>query len=165
MSPLHILRNLLVDTRKLSLALFKQMVPAIIVVKLLEELGLVPWIGAALAPLMTLVGLPEELGLVWATAMLSNIYAGMVVYIGLADTIPTLTGAQVTVLATLMLVAHGLPVEARIAQLARVRLRATLILRIGGALLFGAVLDRLYREDLPGRHPEKVDETASCEEG
>jgi len=27
------------------------------------------------------------------------------------------------------------------------------------------VLDRLYSEDLPGRHPDRVDETASCEEG
>jgi tRNA-dihydrouridine synthase len=27
------------------------------------------------------------------------------------------------------------------------------------------VLDRLYSEDFPGRHPDCVDETASCEEG
>ncbi len=41
--------------------------------------------------------------------------------------------------------AHALPIEARIAQQAGVRLRVTLLLRIGGALLFGAMLHHFYR--------------------
>jgi hypothetical protein len=44
----------------------------------------------------------------------------------------------------MMLLAHGLPVELRIAQKAGARLRAMALLRVGGALLLGFVLHQLY---------------------
>ena len=44
-----------------------------------------------------------------------------------------------------MLIAHGLPVEAAIAKKAGVRWRATLCIRIFGALIFGAILNFVYQ--------------------
>ena len=46
--------------------------------------------------------------------MLTNLYTGILVLVTLPDL--SLTTAQVTVLGCMMLVAHGLPIEARIAQ-------------------------------------------------
>ena len=120
------------------------MIPVLLVVKLLEELGGIVYLGYLLEPLMSLVGLPESMGLVWATTLLTNIYAGMLVFFNLAAG-EHLTIAQVTVLGGMMLIAHTLPVEARIAQKAGVRLMATLILRFFGALLYGAMLYHIYR--------------------
>jgi len=122
--------------------LFKIMIPIIIVVKVIEELGGIKYIALLLEPLMQLVGLPASMGLVWATTMLTNIYGGMIIFI--SNTSESLTVAQVTVLGSMMLLAHGLPIEVRIAQKAGVRVLFTIILRIGGALLLGFLLFKLY---------------------
>ena len=123
--------------------LFKLMVPVIIAVKILEELGAIPLISQVLSPVMGLVGLPESAGLVWATTLLTNIYGGMIVFFELALQ-NQLTVAQVTVLGGMLLVAHGLPVEARIVQKSGVRLPVAILIRMAGALLYGALLNLIY---------------------
>jgi len=128
----------------LCATLFKLMIPIIIAVKVLEELGAIPLLSRLLEPLMTLVGLPPSMGLVWTANLLSNLYAGMLVFYQLAPQQP-LSVAQVTVLCGMMLVAHSLPVEVRIAQKAGLRLLVALGIRLGGALLFGILLHQLYR--------------------
>ena len=125
----------------ISFKLFKLMIPIIIAVKVIEELGGIKYIGQALEPVMQLVGLPASMGLVWATTMISNIYAGMIIFI---NTQETLSVAQVTVLGGMMLFAHSLPIEIRIMQKAGVRVLYTLLLRIGGALLLGIILHQIY---------------------
>jgi hypothetical protein len=133
------------DAAKTSYDLFKVMIPVIVVVRLLDELGAVTHLGIALAPVMRLVGLPGEMGLVWATALITNIYGGMVVFVQLIPRLADpLTVAQVTVLGTMILVAHGLPVECRICQKAGPRFRAMLLLRVLGALALGAILHQIY---------------------
>ncbi|EMG35883.1 hypothetical protein PCS_03366 [Desulfocurvibacter africanus PCS] len=131
------------DSLRISLELFKIMVPVVIAVKILQELGAIAWLARPLAPLMGLVGLPAETGLVWATAMLNNIYSGILVFASLPLAEP-LSVAQVTVLSTMILVAHGLPVELRIAQRSGTRLGFQLGLRFLGALAFGAILHTTY---------------------
>ena len=136
--------ELLRDALQTSGMLFKIIIPISIVTRLLQQWGVIDQIAPLLGPVMELVGLPGQIGLVWATAMLTNLYGGMVVFASLAPGLD-LTIAQVTVLTTMMLVAHALPVELRIAQKAGTRLRAMLILRVGGALLLGALLNQVYR--------------------
>ena len=147
--PLHLrligaLRKLPREALLTCLPLFRIIVPISIVTRLLQQWGVVDQIGMLLGPLMHLVGLPGEIGLVWATAMVTNLYAGMVVFASLAPGLH-LSVAQVTVLTTMMLVAHALPVELRIAQKAGTRFRTQILLRVGGALLLGALLNLLYR--------------------
>ncbi|MEH6650113.1 MAG: hypothetical protein V7707_08835 [Motiliproteus sp.] len=133
------LRQLGDEIVQVTWILYKMMVPVIIAVKLLEHFGAIELITGLLAPLMAWVGLPESMGLVWATAMLTNIYAGLIVFYPLALNEP-LTVAQVTVLAILVLSAHSLPLEAQVARRAGIRLPVTLLLRIGSGLLMGLML-------------------------
>jgi hypothetical protein len=123
--------------------LFKLMIPIIIIVKIIEELGGIKYIAMALEPVMQLVGLPASMGLVWATTMITNIYGGMIIFMSSASN-ESLSVAQVTILGSMMLLAHALPIEVRIAQKAGVRIIFTLILRIGGALLLGFLLLKIY---------------------
>jgi len=127
-----------------TVTVFRLMIPVLIVVKILEELGGVAWIGRVLAPLMGGFGLPESMGLVIATTMLVNIYGGLILFFQLAPQ-EMMSVAQVTVLGTLMLMAHGLPVEIHIVRRAGVRLGAALLIRLGGALLLGLLLHHLYQ--------------------
>ncbi len=138
------LRELLFDTFRTCIELFRIIIPISIATRLLQQWGVVDQLGVLLGPVMHLVGLPGEIGLVWATAMITNLYAGMVVFASLAPGLD-LSVAQVTVLTTMMLVAHGLPVELRIAQKAGTRFRTQTLLRIGGALLLGVLLNQGYQ--------------------
>ncbi|OIN04496.1 hypothetical protein [Oceanisphaera psychrotolerans] len=137
------LTTLLKDTTGVYLTLLKVMLPALLLVKTLDMLGGTQWLAWLLSPLMQLMGLPDSLGLVWATVLLTNIYTAMLVFFEVAGQEP-LTAAQLTILGTLMLLAHSLPVEGAVAKRAGVSWRATLAIRIGGALTLGMILNGIY---------------------
>lgn len=122
--------------------LYKIMIPMIIVIKVVEEFGGIELLSQWLSPVMSLVGLPSEMGLVWATTLVTNMYAGLVIFMSI-DT--DLTVAQVSILGTLMLLAHSLPVEVAVAKKAGVGIAITLIIRIGGGLLMGWILHQIYQ--------------------
>jgi hypothetical protein len=138
-----VVKNIFKDTGSTYFFLLKIMIPISIIVKILEEFGAIEIIGENLGPAMGIVGLPGEFGLVIATAMITNIYGALVVFFTLSLNY-TYTIAQVTILACMMLIAHTLPVEARIVQKAGVRLWYTLSLRIFGAFVFGFILNLIF---------------------
>ncbi len=140
---LSVADKLLRDACRTSLTLFKITIPISILTKLAAEAGLVDQLGIALGPVMEIVGLPGSMGLVWATAMVTHLYGGMIVFASIAPG-ADLTVAQVTVLTTMMLVAHALPVELRIAQKAGPRFRVMALLRLGSAFLLGWILYQIY---------------------
>ena len=139
----HFIQQIFKDSFSASVELFKVMIPIIIGVKILQELGLISYLAWPLKPVMSLVGLPAEMGLVWATALINNIYTGIIVLASLVGDHP-LTGAQATVLAVLMLVGHGLPVECAIARKSGARFLFQCIMRLVGAFAFAWALHLIY---------------------
>ena len=137
------IKKTLKDAGSTTLTLLKILIPVSIIVKILSEFGAIEIIGNYLSYAMGFVGLPGEFGLVWATAMLTNIYGAIVVLFTLSLQ-STYTVAQVTVLGGMLLFAHALPIEARISQKAGVKLWFTLLLRILGAVAFGFVLNIIF---------------------
>jgi hypothetical protein len=119
------------------------MIPISIIVKILENVGAIEIIGQNLSPAMGIVGLPGDFGLVIATAMIANIYGALIVFFQLSIN-NSYTVAQVTILACMMLIAHTLPIEGRIAQKAGVRLWFTVSFRIVGAFAFGIILNLIF---------------------
>ncbi len=136
-------KGILWRSGRISLELYKIMIPIIIAVKILQDLGLIAWLALPLAPVMQLVGLPGEMGLVWATALVNNIYGSMIVFVSLAGQ-HDLSVGQVTVLGVMILIAHGLPVELQIVRKSGPKMGFQAFLRIGGALLLGWMLSRIY---------------------
>ena len=118
-------------------------IPVIILVKLLQEFELIAYLSWPLKPLMSLVGLPAEMGLVWATAMINTTYAGLIVFLSLVQDNP-LTTAQATVLAVLILVCHALPMESSIARKSGARFFFQCIVRVAGAFILGWLLNLFY---------------------
>jgi len=136
-------KEILKETGSTYFTLIKILIPISIIVKILSYYGAIDIIGTYLTSTMGLVGLPGEFGFVWATTMVANIYGGLLVFVQLSFT-NTYTVAQVTILGAMMLIAHTLPVEARIVQKAGVRLWFTLTLRILGAFTFGFILNTIF---------------------
>lgn len=128
------------DALRVSRELYTIMVPVIILVKILQELDLIRYLALPLKPLMTLVGLPADMGLAWAAALLNSVYSGIIVFLQLAQSHgEPLTTAQVTTLGTMMLIAHALPIEGGVARKCGARFFAQAAIRIGTAIAFGLI--------------------------
>ncbi len=121
------------------IALVKIMLPVMIVIRVGEEFGLSEGLGTWLAPVMALTGLPPEAGIVWATSMLTGLYGGVGAYIALAGEM-NLNVAQASILCAMLLFAHAIPVEQAIVRRAGASFILTSLLRIGGALVYGAMI-------------------------
>ncbi len=131
------------DTIILYWELLKVMIPIMVLVRLGVEFGLIDYVSLVFTPFMDMVGLPPEAGIIWTTAMLVNIYAAMVALVALLPEAP-MTVAQVTVLGSMILIAHSLPIEQRIVQKSGPSFTATTLLRVTGALVYGALLNLFY---------------------
>jgi hypothetical protein len=140
----NVFRQILLDSSRTSWSLFKIMVPIVVVVKILQELDLIKYLALPLSPIMELIGLPAQTGLIWATAIANNIYAAIMVYWTLIPDMPPLSVAQITTLSTMILIAHALPVECRVAQKCGVSFWGQFLLRMGGAFLCGAVMNVFF---------------------
>jgi hypothetical protein len=138
-----ILKTIFRETADACLQLFKVMIPILILVKILQELDLIKYLAWPLEPLMGVIGLPAEMGLVWATTLINNIYTGMIVLASFTGDAP-LTSAQATVLGVLMLVAHGLPVETAIADRSGARFLFQCFVRMAGAFILAWLLHLIY---------------------
>ena len=139
----QILKELVRDAVSASLELFKVMVPILVLVKILQELGLIKYAALPLEPIMGLLGLPAEMGLVWASALINNIYTGMIVLASLVGDAP-ITTAQATIIGVLMLVGHGLPVECAIARKSGARFLFQVLSRLVGAFVLAWLLHTIY---------------------
>ena len=129
---------------EITYELFIIMIPTLIVVKILDELGFVEILNKFCAPLMSLLGLPEAISLVFTTSLLTSPYAGLIVFSGLPGDMP-FTAAQASVLGLLILFTHSLPIEVIICRKAGVRARAMIFIRLGLGILSCYLLNLFFQ--------------------
>ena len=97
------------------------MIPVSIGVRLLQQTNAIDILGDWFSPLAVALGLPAGAAMVWVNTLLTNMYGGMITFHSL-NLGQTMSIAQVTVLAQLMLVAHTFPIELSVARKAGVPL-------------------------------------------
>ncbi len=122
---------------------FKIMIPISILIKVLQEINAITFIGRLFEPLMYPLGLPGEMSLVWVTAMVSNIYGGILALSSIYASNP-LTVAQLTVLVTLMLFAHTFLIELPICKKAGTKIFPILLIRFVGGYVCAMLLNLIY---------------------
>ncbi|HEY9079067.1 nucleoside recognition domain-containing protein [Magnetovibrio sp.] len=153
------LKSALADLAKSALSLYwdllKTMVPVMIVVQIGVTFGLIDQLAQVFEPLMSLVGLPASTGLVWATGILVNNYGAAAALMGILPT-TELTVAQLTVLLSMVLIAHALPLEQAISRKAGISFVFSSTLRFGGALVYGAILNAIYTWGEWLQHPATI---------
>ena len=131
------------EIKDICIPLYKILIPFIFIIKILEEIGIVKIISNLFEPIVQLLGLPAELGIVWVTAIIINVYAAIILFINIVPSLD-LTIAQVTVLTLIILIAHNILVESVISRAAGVSFFYAAFLRIGIAFLAGFILYRIY---------------------
>lgn len=137
------IKKVFAEIWQVYITMLKVMVPTIIIVKILDTFGATEVLAKVLAPIMQFVGLPEQMGIVWATAMLTNIYTTMVVFVDVSENL-SLTTAQVSVIGILILICHSIPIEGAVAKMVGVKWRVTIALKVLGGLLFAGAVNSLY---------------------
>ncbi|MCD0502345.1 hypothetical protein [Bordetella petrii] len=133
------LLNLLRRSRRLFIVLIKVMLPVMVLVQLGQWLGWVDMLGRFIAPAMALLDLPPQAGMIWIAGVCLGVYGAIGALIGLAPGLD-LNAAQLSVLCSMILFAHGLPVEQAIVRRAGASFWATAGLRVAAALLYGAAV-------------------------
>jgi hypothetical protein len=123
----------------------KLTVPALIIVRLLMWFNLLAYISMPFEPFMGLMGLPKEMALVWVSAMLTNNYTGLIIYLNILPVTGPLTVAQATIMGTIILIAHNLPVEGGVCRGAGVSPLRVTTLRIIAAIMFGIIAYEICR--------------------
>lgn len=132
-------RSILTESVQVYIELAKIMIPALIVVRLLQVSGAIEGLGALMSPVMLLIGLPAVLGVAWATTLFTNLFTGIVVFVEVTQGI-TLSTEQVTVFGVLMVIGHSLPVEGAVARRAGVPWWFTIASRVLGAVFLAGIV-------------------------
>ena len=121
------------------------MVPISILIRFIQEWDLLTYFSYVLSPVMSLVGLPAEMSLVWLTSMVVSIFGGFLALFSIYPSLPEpLTVAQMTTLLTMTLVAHTFPIELTISQKTGIKTGVMLAIRFGFAILLGFFMSRMY---------------------
>lgn len=136
--------GLIRDTWNTAWRVLKIIIPVSIIVKIFDLMGFITVLGGWLSPVMAFIGLPSSFGLIWATTATANIYSGIYVFLNYSGS-GSFTQAQVTVLGTMMLLAHALPIELEVANKIGVKRWFMLSVRIFATFLAGAVLIRILK--------------------
>jgi spore maturation protein SpmB len=138
-----IVLKIALDIKEICIPLYKILIPFVFIVKLLEISGAIEFTAKILEPLMSFVGLTPELGLVFVTAFLINIYAALVLFVNILPGIDV-SVAEITILTTMILVAHNLPIECTICKAAGISIVYTASLRLISAFVLGFILKLIY---------------------
>ena len=136
-------KNLLKEIIDVTIPLYKILIPFIFIIKFLEEVGIVQIITKTFEPLVGLIGLPSELGIIWVTAIVVNIYAALILFVNLLPYLDV-TVAQVTVLTVAILICHNLLIESAISKSAGVSFLFTSIYRFISAFIICFILNLIY---------------------
>jgi hypothetical protein len=130
------LQQIFTNSLSIFWGLCKILIPIIVALKILEPFGIIEHIASLLEGTMQLVGLPGYTAIVWASALLGNLYTGLIVLITLWDQEP-LNIAQVSTLCLMMLVAHSMLVEVIVAHKSGANAIFSTIWRFANAYFMG----------------------------
>ncbi|MBI2026756.1 MAG: hypothetical protein HYS98_02970 [Deltaproteobacteria bacterium] len=130
---------------RITFSLYKILIPLIFIIEILKRIGAIEILGNLLSPLMNIVGLSGDMGIVLASAMITNIYGGITAYATIASHAP-LNAAEVGILGTMMLMAHNLLVEIKIAHKSGLKILPILFFRIFSSFLFGMFASLIFKK-------------------
>ena len=107
-------------------------------------MGAIELLANFLSPLMLLIGLPGEAALTWITTLTTGIYAGISVFF-YSSYIEELSVSQASILGSLMLICHNLPMEGSIAKRVGLTWLVTLMIRLFSSFIYAMLLHHLYQ--------------------
>lgn len=116
--------------------LARVIVPVYLAVTFLKYTPVMGWVAGVFEPLMKFFGLPGEASLVLVLGKILNLYAAL----GAISSLE-LTGREITIIATMLLLSHSLPVESAVSGRTGVSAALMTVFRIGISVISGVILN------------------------
>jgi spore maturation protein SpmB len=114
----------------------KVVLPAYILVSLLNYTPVIKWISGLLEPLMHIIGLPGEAALPLVLGALVSFYAGVGSLVPLG-----FDAKEMTIIAAFMLCAHDLPLESVISKKSGSRVSSLIMVRLIAAVSLAMLIN------------------------
>jgi hypothetical protein len=119
--------------------LAKVVIPLTVLISILKETGWLGLLAIKMEPLMSLLGLPGEAALAIVVGYFVNIYSAIAVVLAI-----DLTAKQVTVIAVMITICHGIFLESAITRKTGVKAWPLALMRVGVSILAGLGVNWLY---------------------
>lgn len=132
-------RRKTLDLLRVYISLAKLIIPVALLTEALSRLGVIAAIAPLFDPVMSFYGLPPELGLAWLTGILIGLWGAITLIFTLVPA-SDLSVADITIFSALLLFVHALPIEQGIIRRAGPGLLATTLIRVGGGMIYAALL-------------------------
>lgn len=120
--------------------LAKVIIPAVVVVNVLDKAGILPYVSRALGPVMGLFGLPGEGALVLVSANFVSTYAGLATLVALT----TLTIKQRTILGIMLIICHAAISETALVGKAGAKASWVMASRFVAMIVVGLLMNWLW---------------------
>lgn len=117
----NILKQTFFSGTQIYIFFVKIMIPTLIFVRILGDLGGIDYLAKALTPVMEFLNLGGESALVWASAILVNLYAGLSIFSNM-ESLQNLTVAQATTISLLVLIVHNIFMEMAVVRMVGLKL-------------------------------------------
>lgn len=132
----QIIRKGAIDGLQTTWELAKVIVPVYFIITFLKYTPILDWLIKMCTPLTSIVGLPGEAALPIVLANTLTIYPAIPAIMAFP-----FTSKEITIIATMILISHGLPVEGAVAKKAGVSMGKITVLRIFFSILSGVFLN------------------------
>jgi len=119
--------------------LAKTIIPIYFVITFLEHTPVMELLAKGLTPYMSVLGLPGEAAIALVLGFLLNIYAALGAIVSL-----DLTLKQINIIATILLVAHSLPLETAVSQSTGIKAWPLIVVRLGVAFTAGSLINLIW---------------------
>ena len=113
--------------------LSKVIVPVYFIITIFKYTPVMDWIAGVMEPIMYMVGLPGEASLPLVLGLFLNIYAAIGAILPLG-----ISAREITIIASMLLMAHSLPMEAAVSKKSGAKVASLISVRIIMAFLVGA---------------------------
>ena len=130
------MKNIIINGIMSAFSIIKVILPVLVLVEILKYYDLIKNITVLVTPLLSLLNLPSEFGIVWVVSLFTGVYGGIASFLSIIDNVENYSVAEVTTLSSLILIAHALPIESKISKLLGVSYWKSMIFRFISSIVF-----------------------------
>lgn len=130
------MKNIIINGIISAFSIIKVILPVLIFVEILKYYDLIKNITVLVTPLLSLLNLPSEFGIVWVVSLFTGVYGGVASFLSIIDNVENYSVAEVTTLSSLILIAHALPIESKISKLLGVSYWKSMVFRFVSSIFF-----------------------------
>lgn len=132
--------SLLKESFTSAISIIKLIFPVLLALEILKYFQLIELLSVLLSPILSLLELPNKFSIIWIVGLLTGVYGAVASFFYIIIEPQNYTVAQISILASLILVSHALLIEAKVSQHLGVGYWKTIFFRFSLSILFGLLI-------------------------